>query len=54
MLKGLIPHKAKVGLCGTCMDTRGLGSAKFVDGTERSSMDELAEWVIWADRVLTF
>ena len=54
MLKGLITHKAKVGLCGTCVDTRGLSSAKFVDGAERSSMDELADWVIWADRVLNF
>ena len=54
MLKGLISHKATVGLCGTCLDTRGLGSAKFVDGTERSSIDELAEWAIWADRVLNF
>lgn len=54
MLKGLIARHAEVGLCGTCLDTRGLASAKFVEGAERSTMDELAEWVTWADRVLTF
>lgn len=54
MLKGLIAHKAKIGLCGTCLETRGLSSARFVEGAARSSMDELAEWVIWADRVLNF
>jgi uncharacterized protein involved in oxidation of intracellular sulfur len=53
MLKGLIARGAGVGSCGTCLDTRGLISAKFVEGAERSSMDELADWVIWADRVLT-
>ena len=54
MLKGLVGRHAELGLCGTCLDTRGLGSAKFVAGAERSSMAELAEWVIWADDVLTF
>jgi uncharacterized protein involved in oxidation of intracellular sulfur len=54
MLKGVIARHAEVGLCGTCLDTRGLASAKFVEGAERSSMDELAEWVTWADQVLTF
>jgi uncharacterized protein involved in oxidation of intracellular sulfur len=54
MLKGLIGRNTQIGLCGTCLDTRGLSSAKFVDGAKRSSMDELAQWVIWADRVLTF
>ena len=54
MLKGLIARHAQVGLCGTCLDARGLGSAKFVDGAERSSMDELAAWAVWADHVLTF
>ncbi len=54
MLKGLIGRGIEVGLCGTCLDTRGLASATFVEGAERSTMDELAGWVTWADQVLTF
>jgi uncharacterized protein involved in oxidation of intracellular sulfur len=54
MLKGLIARRAEVRLCGTCLDTRGLTSATFLEGAERSSMDELAEWTVWADRVITF
>ena len=34
MLKGLIARHAAVGLCGTCLDTRGLASAEFVDGAQ--------------------
>jgi uncharacterized protein involved in oxidation of intracellular sulfur len=54
MLKGLMTRHADVGLCGTCLDTRGLASATFVEGAVDSTMDELAEWVTWADQVLTF
>ena len=54
ILKGLIARDAEVRLCGTCLDARGLASARFVEGAERSTMDELAEWVVEADRVLTF
>ncbi|MFN8161961.1 MAG: DsrE family protein [Solirubrobacterales bacterium] len=54
MVKGLVGRHAELGLCGTCLDARGLSSAEFVAGVERSSMEELARWVVWADEVLTF
>ena len=40
--------------CGTCMDARGLVDADLVAGAHRSSMTELAEWTLWAEKVLTF
>jgi uncharacterized protein involved in oxidation of intracellular sulfur len=53
MLKGLL-HRARVVCCGSCMDARGLEESLLVDGVRRSSMEELADWTIWADAVLTF
>lgn len=44
----------EVGLCGTCMDARGLSEAQVVEGTRRSSLKELAEWTAAADKVLVF
>lgn len=44
----------EVGLCGTCMDARGLAEDQVVDGARRSTLKELAEWTAAADKVLVF
>ena len=44
----------EVGLCGTCMDARGIGDDQVVDGARRSTLKELAEWTAAADKVLVF
>lgn len=44
----------EVGLCGTCMDARGLSDEQIVDGARRSTLKELAEWTAAADKVLVF
>ena len=43
-----------VGVCGTCMDARGITAEELASGTHRSTMEELADWTLWADRVVTF
>jgi uncharacterized protein involved in oxidation of intracellular sulfur len=48
----LIRRGAVIGCCGTCMDARGLGADRLVEGVHRSSMGELAEWTAWADKVI--
>ncbi|MCO6414286.1 MAG: DsrE family protein, partial [Thiogranum sp.] len=40
--------------CGTCMDARGLAENEILEGARRSTMDELADKTIEADRVLVF
>jgi len=47
-------RKSEVGVCGTCMDARGLTDAELTAGARRSTLDELADWTLWADRVLVF
>lgn len=44
----------EVGLCGTCMDARGLSEDQVVEGARRSTLKELAEWTAAADKVLVF
>jgi uncharacterized protein involved in oxidation of intracellular sulfur len=41
-------------LCGTCLDARGIGDPELIEGTRRSTLDELAEATLAADRVLVF
>jgi len=49
-----VARKGAVLLCGTCMDARGLTDAEIVEGVRRSTMDELAERTLAAERVLVF
>lgn len=44
----------EVGLCGTCMDARGMAVEQVVEGARRSTLKELAEWTAAADKVLVF
>ncbi len=53
MIKG-VARKAKVVLCGTCMDARGLGDDELIGGAARGTMPELAQLTAEADKVLVF
>lgn len=44
----------EVGLCGTCMDARGIAADDVVEGARRSTLAELATWTADADKVLVF
>lgn len=54
MLKRVLAGKGQVLLCGTCMDGRGIKDSDLMEGTRRSTMDELAEETLSADKVLVF
>jgi uncharacterized protein involved in oxidation of intracellular sulfur len=54
MLKRLATGKGAVLLCGTCMDARGISDAELMGGVRRSTMDELANATVDADKVLVF
>jgi uncharacterized protein involved in oxidation of intracellular sulfur len=44
----------EVGLCGTCLDARGIGADDVVEGARRSTLLELTAWTAEADKVLVF
>jgi len=54
MLKRLIGSNGSVLLCGTCMDARGISDAELMDGVRRSTMEELANASLEADKILVF
>ena len=54
MIKNVIRRDAEVGVCGSCIDARGITEEELIEGTHRSSMGELADWTVEADRVITF
>ena len=54
MLTTAARHGAVIGLCGTCMDARGITDTMIIGDTRRSSLDEVTDWVLWADKTITF
>jgi len=53
-LKGLTVRPVRIGLCGSCVDARGVKAENLVEGAKRSSMEELTKWTEAADRALVF
>jgi uncharacterized protein involved in oxidation of intracellular sulfur len=51
---GKVARKGEIGLCGTCMDARGLRDDELIEGAKRGSLAQLADWTAEADKVLVF
>jgi uncharacterized protein involved in oxidation of intracellular sulfur len=54
LMLGKVLRKGEVGLCGTCMDARGMAETECIEGAKRGTMAQLAEWTSRADKVLVF
>jgi uncharacterized protein involved in oxidation of intracellular sulfur len=54
IMLGKVARKGEVGLCGTCMDARGLRDEEMIDGAQRGTLAQLADWTAEADKVLVF
>lgn len=54
MLRVVAQAGGAVGVCASCMDARGIREGELAEGARRSSLEELADWHLWADRVVIF
>jgi len=54
MLDRVAQRGGAIGVCGTCMDARGIAEAELVQGAHRNTLSELASWTCWAEKVLVF
>lgn len=50
MLGMVARHGGEIGVCGTCLDARGIADAELVEGARRSTMAELTAWSCWGIR----
>lgn len=48
----LVRAGGQLGACGACMDARGIDDDRLLDGVRRSTMSQLGEWTLWADKVI--
>jgi uncharacterized protein involved in oxidation of intracellular sulfur len=54
MLRAPAHKGAEIGVCGSCMDARGIQESALAKCAKRSSLDQLTDWTLWADKVLVF
>ena len=54
MITSAAHRGAEIGLCGTCMDARGITDDMLVPEARRSTLDVATDWTIWADKTITF
>jgi uncharacterized protein involved in oxidation of intracellular sulfur len=54
MFKAVLGKGGQVKACGGCTEARGIKGLTLIEGVEISSMSQLTQWVIEADRVVTF
>jgi uncharacterized protein involved in oxidation of intracellular sulfur len=54
MLGRVVRAGAKIAVCGTCMDARGIAETELIEGSHKSTMAELTAWTQWADKVIVF
>ena len=54
MIESVAHHGGDVGCCGSCLDARGIHEDYLTKGAHRSTLEELADWTMSADKVVTF
>lgn len=54
MLEELVQHGARVRLCRSCAQARGVVDLALIPGVSIGTLPELAEWTLAADKVISF
>src|SRR3989304_6784828 len=54
MLKSVLNKGGQIKICSTCAEARGIKNLPLIDGNQLSTMAELTQRTVEADKVLTF
>jgi len=54
MLRSVLKKGGEVKACGGCSEGRGISELKLIDGVEISNMKDFSNWVVEANKVLSF
>lgn len=54
MVKSVVSKGGQIKTCGTCTEARGIKCLGLIEGVEISTMSQLTQWSVEADKVLVF
>ncbi|OYY44433.1 MAG: hypothetical protein B7Y56_08645 [Gallionellales bacterium 35-53-114] len=43
-----------MGACGVCLEACGIKDEELIPGVQHSTLEHLAEWTKWGDKLLVF
>ena len=46
-------HHTEIGCCATCLDGRAIADEQRAAPGRRATLEDLADWVQWADKTVT-
>lgn len=52
--QSMLRSQGEIGACGVCLEARGIKDEELIPGVQRSTLEHLAEWTMWAEKVLIF
>lgn len=47
-------HDTEIGCCATCLDARAITDDQLTAPAHRATLEDLTDWVLWADKTVTF
>lgn len=54
MFHAVVAKGGQIKVCGTCSEARGIKGIPLIEDVEISTMSQLAQWTVEADKVITF
>jgi uncharacterized protein involved in oxidation of intracellular sulfur len=54
MLLPVVHAGGQIGVCGSCLEARGIEAGMLAEGCHGSTMNELTDWTEWAEQVMVF
>lgn len=51
--KLLSTGQATIGVCGSCMDARSVLANDLMEGAKRGTLEQLADWTEWSDKLIS-
>ena len=52
--QSILKGGGEIGVCGMCLEARGLRDEELIAGVQHSTLEQLAEWTVWAEKTLVF
>ncbi len=54
MIRFIVKKGGQVKTCGSCTEARGLSQETLIEGVEKSNLQQLTQWTLDADKIITF
>ena len=51
-LQAIHRHGSEIGVCGTCMDARGIAEGELAESARRGTLEQSTDWTLGGEQTL--